>query len=452
MLAWRKTSPERSTPGPLAVPDGKDAIEPALAAHLGLLRAPDGGGRKILVEARQEDDVARLEDRSRRSELVVDRAHRRAAIARHIAGRVQPCLAVTLGLHEHQAQDRLRPGQEQARDRKVIKIARLWVDLDMGWTILDWHGIAKRFACSGRHSGMPLKRLGADRLLSFGGPAGQIALMHREIVERARLADREGISVRAQLLHAAAGAGGDAACHLCRLEAAWRAGRACGGPALRAAGRGRRAGADHALCDLRQAAAGRSRSSSASRRRCWPSSSRRCCAWPGVRSKTRADWVIAGLAFLALFVFGLPFPLIIAAAALYGFLRGGRRAAGAPEALAASGPAACGTVTIWGAVWLVPLAAAGTSAGPASCADRRSASSSRSSRSSPSAAPMRCSPTWRRRRWRREGWLSATEMIDGLALAETTPGPLILVTQFVGYLRRPIARWAASGAASPALW
>ena len=32
-----------------------------------------------------------------------------------------------------------------------------------------------------------------------------------------------------------------------------------------------------------------------------------------------------------------------------------------------------------------------------------------------------------------KGWLTAKEMIDGLALAETTPGPLILVTQFVGY-------------------
>jgi chromate transporter len=32
------------------------------------------------------------------------------------------------------------------------------------------------------------------------------------------------------------------------------------------------------------------------------------------------------------------------------------------------------------------------------------------------------------------GWLSAGEMADGLGLAETTPGPLILVTQFVGYL------------------
>ena len=32
------------------------------------------------------------------------------------------------------------------------------------------------------------------------------------------------------------------------------------------------------------------------------------------------------------------------------------------------------------------------------------------------------------------GWLSGAEMIDGLGLAETTPGPLIMVTQFVGFL------------------
>ncbi len=31
-------------------------------------------------------------------------------------------------------------------------------------------------------------------------------------------------------------------------------------------------------------------------------------------------------------------------------------------------------------------------------------------------------------------WLSATEMLDGLGLAETTPGPLIMVLQFVGFL------------------
>jgi chromate transporter len=32
------------------------------------------------------------------------------------------------------------------------------------------------------------------------------------------------------------------------------------------------------------------------------------------------------------------------------------------------------------------------------------------------------------------GWLQPGEMVDGLGLAETTPGPLILVTQFVGFL------------------
>ena len=32
------------------------------------------------------------------------------------------------------------------------------------------------------------------------------------------------------------------------------------------------------------------------------------------------------------------------------------------------------------------------------------------------------------------GWMTAPEMVDALGLAETTPGPLILVTQFVGFL------------------
>jgi chromate transporter len=36
------------------------------------------------------------------------------------------------------------------------------------------------------------------------------------------------------------------------------------------------------------------------------------------------------------------------------------------------------------------------------------------------------------------GWLTASQMMDGLGLAETTPGPLILVLQFVGFL----AAWA----------
>ncbi|MCC6407412.1 MAG: chromate transporter [Planctomycetes bacterium] len=43
------------------------------------------------------------------------------------------------------------------------------------------------------------------------------------------------------------------------------------------------------------------------------------------------------------------------------------------------------------------------------------------------------------------GWLSTEQMIDGLGLAETTPGPLILVTQFVGFL----GAWHHPGELSP---
>lgn len=43
------------------------------------------------------------------------------------------------------------------------------------------------------------------------------------------------------------------------------------------------------------------------------------------------------------------------------------------------------------------------------------------------------------------GWLSAAQMVDGLALAETTPGPLILVLQFVGFF----AGWGAPGPLTP---
>jgi chromate transporter len=43
------------------------------------------------------------------------------------------------------------------------------------------------------------------------------------------------------------------------------------------------------------------------------------------------------------------------------------------------------------------------------------------------------------------GWLAAPQMLDGLGLAETTPGPLIMVVQFVGFL----GGWNQHGALSP---
>ncbi|MGB8814319.1 MAG: chromate transporter, partial [Paracoccaceae bacterium] len=46
-----------------------------------------------------------------------------------------------------------------------------------------------------------------------------------------------------------------------------------------------------------------------------------------------------------------------------------------------------------------------------------------------------------------KGWLSLAQMIDGLGLAETTPGPLILVTEFVGYVAAHGAGGVAYGLA-----
>ena len=46
------------------------------------------------------------------------------------------------------------------------------------------------------------------------------------------------------------------------------------------------------------------------------------------------------------------------------------------------------------------------------------------------------------------GWLTADQMVQGLALAESTPGPLIMVTQYVGFL----GAWKVSGPFDPLLY
>ena len=51
-------------------------------------------------------------------------------------------------------------------------------------------------------------------------------------------------------------------------------------------------------------------------------------------------------------------------------------------------------------------------------------------------------------------WLNPIEMMDGLGLAETTPGPLILVTEFVGFVTafKSAGIWYGVGGATIALW
>jgi chromate transporter len=169
--------------------------------------------------------------------------------------------------------------------------------------------------------------------------------------------------------------------------------------------------------------------------------------------KTRSDWVIAALAFLALFCFGLPFPIIIIAAALYGFWRSD----GVVEQAAGSLPsftALARTVGLWGAVWLVPLGALALLLGPHHVLTEVGVFFSKLAVLTFGGAYAVLS-YMAQAAVEERGWLSAPEMIDGLALAETTPGPLILVTQFVGYfagLRETGSVWGGVAAALVTLW
>src|SRR5262245_56778469 len=98
----------------LAVPHAEHAVVLALAAQFGLLRAPDGGRREVLVQAGLEQYVVTVEVRLGAHELLVETAERRAAIARHVAGGIDPGEPVTLLLHQAGTDQGLVAGDEDA--------------------------------------------------------------------------------------------------------------------------------------------------------------------------------------------------------------------------------------------------------------------------------------------------------------------------------------------------
>ncbi|MET0348004.1 MAG: chromate efflux transporter, partial [Methyloceanibacter sp.] len=150
------------------------------------------------------------------------------------------------------------------------------------------------------------------------------------------------------------------------------------------------------------------------------------------------DVAIAAAAFVAIFFFAVPFPLIIAAAAAIGFLH----ASAAPHRAPAASPASLeavplsrtiATIALWLAIWIVPLLAAAAIFGRGHVTTDISLFFSKlavvtfgGAYSVLAYMAQQAVETY--------GWLTAGEMLDGLGLAETTPGPLILVTEFVGFL------------------
>lgn len=164
-----------------------------------------------------------------------------------------------------------------------------------------------------------------------------------------------------------------------------------------------------------------------------------------------AHWIIAALAFVALFVLDLPFPLVVLAAALWGFWRRG----GAPEEAvehAADKGAVGRTVVIWLALWLGPIAALWLVLGDHVLVDIAIFFSK--------LAVVTFGGAYAVLAYMAQDvvnayqWLTAGEMMDGLGLAETTPGPLILVTEFVGFLAafREGGVWLGLAGAAVTLW
>ncbi len=151
--------------------------------------------------------------------------------------------------------------------------------------------------------------------------------------------------------------------------------------------------------------------------------------------KGNADWLLAAAAFVAIYLFAVPFPVIVLVAALIGYWRGmGTPAkplavATAPVPLAST----VATTGLWLAIWILPLLAIAAVFGRAHVLTDIGIFFSK-------LAVVTFGGAYAVLAYMREavpsqfGWLSKLEMVDALGLAETTPGPLILVTQFVGFL------------------
>ncbi|SHL48981.1 chromate efflux transporter [Roseibium suaedae] len=175
----------------------------------------------------------------------------------------------------------------------------------------------------------------------------------------------------------------------------------------------------------------------------------------GKRALKGADqWILAALAFIGIFCFAVPFPVIILFAALYGSLRSWNDPAETPlPHRSASARSLLKTAALWLAIWLLPLAALLFALGPDHLLSQIGILYSKLAVVTFGGAYAVLTYLGQEVALARN-WLNANEVIDALGLAETTPGPLILVTEFVAYLAGEKAGGIGLGIASAAvgLW
>ncbi len=158
--------------------------------------------------------------------------------------------------------------------------------------------------------------------------------------------------------------------------------------------------------------------------------------------KTRALMGVSVLSFVAIGALNLPFPLLILAVAVLAYGVGPL----VPWAFALAEPSALleasdkgqwirtvRTVLLWIGIWFAPLALLALLLGPEHRLIEIGLFFAR-------LAALTFGGAYALLAWlaqaavETKGWVAPVEMLDGLGLAETTPGPTILVTQFIGFL------------------
>jgi chromate transporter len=177
---------------------------------------------------------------------------------------------------------------------------------------------------------------------------------------------------------------------------------------------------------------------------------------------------LAAVAFVAIFFFDVPFPVIILVAGVIGFL--GARA-GRPEFAAVAHGGGKGTAAIdrvlgddlpdhvrptvarslkvsaiWLALWLVPVFALLLTFGQANVFSQIAVFFSKMAMVTFGGAYAVLAYV-AQQAVENYHWVQPREMLDGLGMAETTPGPLIMVLQFVGFM----AAFRDPGTLSPIL-
>jgi chromate transporter len=176
---------------------------------------------------------------------------------------------------------------------------------------------------------------------------------------------------------------------------------------------------------------------------------------------------IAAIAFVAIFFFNAPFPLIIIAAGLIGFVgarlgrpefaaveHGGKSTAAidnmlgeaVPDHVRANPSRTLRVAAVWLTLWLVPVFALIVGLGSDDVFSQIAIFFSKMAMVTFGGAYAVLAYVAQQAA-NYYHWVSPREMLDGLGMAETTPGPLIMVVQFVGFM----AAFRESSGLSPML-